>query len=380
MRICLISTEIFAWGKHGGFGRATRLIGRELARRGVEVFAVVPRRAGQREVERLDGITVMSFAPHRPLRMLGLFREIDADIHHSCEISLGTWLARRAMPDRRHMITFRDPRNLVDWALELARPSLNRAQVLANYLFESSPMLRGSVREADALYTIAHWLVPKVEAMYRPERRPRFLPTPVTIPPEPVKAALPTVCYLARLDRRKRPELFLDLAARFRGVRFLVLGKSRDPGYERRLRQRYGGRPNIEFLGMVDQFASDDHGRALAESWVMINTATREAMPNAFLEAAAHGCAILSAVDPDGFASRFGHHAARDDFAEGLEALLAGDRWRERGRLAREHVSEVFQVDRAIDLHLEAYRELMATPLGSLHGRRAGDLVEARAG
>jgi len=34
MRVCLISVEIFAWGKYGGFGRATRLIGRELAKRG----------------------------------------------------------------------------------------------------------------------------------------------------------------------------------------------------------------------------------------------------------------------------------------------------------------------------------------------------------
>ena len=379
MRICLISTEIFAWGKHGGFGRATRMIGRELAKRGVEVFAVVPRREGQRDVEQLDGITVLGFPPHRPLRMLQLFRETDADIYHSCEISLGTWLARRAMPDRRHMITFRDPRNLIDWALEIARPSLNRLQVLGNYLFESSPMLRGSVREADALYTIAHWLVPKVGSMYRPVRPARFLPTPVPIPPEPEKAAVPTVCYLARLDRRKRPELFLGLAQRFPQVRFLVLGKSRDPSYERRLRRRYGERPNIEFLGMVDQFASDGHGRVLAESWIMINTATREAMPNAFLEAAAHGCAILSSVDPDGFASQFGFHAGRDDFGDGLAALLTGDRWRECGRLARQHVSEVFRIERAIDLHLEAYRELMVTPLGSLHSRSGGDLVQARA-
>ena len=51
MKICLISVEIFAWGKYGGFGRATRIIGRELAKRGMEVFAVVPRRNGQKAVD-----------------------------------------------------------------------------------------------------------------------------------------------------------------------------------------------------------------------------------------------------------------------------------------------------------------------------------------
>jgi glycosyltransferase involved in cell wall biosynthesis len=376
MRICLISTEIFAWGKYGGFGRATRLIGRELTKRRVEVFAVVPQRAGQLPVERLDGITVLAFPLLRPLRMLELFRRVDADIYHSCEISLGTWLARRAMPDRRHMITFRDPRDLDDWWLELARPSLNRAQVLVNYLFESSPMLRGSVRRADALYTIAHWLVPKIERMYRPDRQPRFLPTPVVIPPEPVKAAAPTVCYLARLDRRKRPELFLDLAEYFPSVRFVVLGKSRDPRYERGLHRHYGGLANLQLLGMVDQFASATHGRVLGESWIMVNTATREAMPNAFLEAAAHGCAIMSAVDPDGFASRFGYHAARDDFARGLAWLLEGDRWRERGRLARQHVSEQFETSRAIDLHLEAYSALLQKPRGQLRPRELPATVQ----
>jgi hypothetical protein len=43
--------EIFAWGKYGGFGRATRIIGRELVKRGYEVYAVVPRRPGQKPVE-----------------------------------------------------------------------------------------------------------------------------------------------------------------------------------------------------------------------------------------------------------------------------------------------------------------------------------------
>ena len=66
MRICLISVEIFAWGKFGGFGRATRLIGRELAKRGHEVLAIVPRRQDQGQVEILDGITVLGFSPWQP--------------------------------------------------------------------------------------------------------------------------------------------------------------------------------------------------------------------------------------------------------------------------------------------------------------------------
>ena len=72
MRICLICVEIFAWGKYGGFGRATRLIGGALAGRGYQVAAVVPRRAGQAPVEDLDGITVYGYSASNPWSSIDL--------------------------------------------------------------------------------------------------------------------------------------------------------------------------------------------------------------------------------------------------------------------------------------------------------------------
>jgi len=238
MRICLISVEIFAWGKYGGFGRATRTIGRELARRGEEVLAVVPRREGQGRVEELDGMTVLGFPPAAPWRAAELLREADADIYHSCEPSLASWLAVRTMPDRRHMVTFRDPRDLRDWGMEFARPSLNRLQVLHNFFYENNPLVRRSIKKMDRVFTIGHYLVPKVERMYRPAVTPEFLPTPVAVPPAVQKAERPTVCYMARLDRRKRPTLFLDLAEKFPDVDFICVGKSRNGRYDRHLRER----------------------------------------------------------------------------------------------------------------------------------------------
>ena len=38
---CLIATELFAWGRHGGFGMCTRTIGKHLVERGVNVSLVV---------------------------------------------------------------------------------------------------------------------------------------------------------------------------------------------------------------------------------------------------------------------------------------------------------------------------------------------------
>jgi len=42
LKVCLVSTEILGWGLAGGFGFATRSLGRELARRGVDVHVVSP--------------------------------------------------------------------------------------------------------------------------------------------------------------------------------------------------------------------------------------------------------------------------------------------------------------------------------------------------
>jgi glycosyltransferase involved in cell wall biosynthesis len=360
MRVCLISVEIFAWGKHGGFGKAARTIGRELAARGHEVCAVVPKRGGQRPEEMLDGIRVLGFSPRAPWSAKGLLRDVDADIYHSCEPSFATWLAMRARPRRKHLVTVRDPRDFNDWGTELLYPSYSRPQVVANWLYENNPLVRRSVRRADAVFAPARCLAPKIRAIYGLASDPPFLPTPVEVPATVRKAVTPTVCYAARLDRRKRPELFLDLASRFPGVRFVLMGKSRDAGYEAALRRRSEGLANLEWMGFVDLFGSGEHSRVLGESWVMVNCAAREGLPNAFLEAAAHGCAILGSVDPDGFASRFGYHAREDDFDKGLVWLLEGERWRALGEAGRAHVLETFELGRAVDAHEAVYGEALA--------------------
>lgn len=363
MKVCLISVEIFAWGKYGGFGRATRVIGRELARRGVEVCAVIPQRGEQRPVETLDGITVLGFDRSAPWRAAEVLRECDADIYHSQEPSFGTYLAQRVMPTRKHVITLRDTRELGDWVTELQSPSLNRLQVLSNWLYEDNLFVRRAVREADLLYCAAHCLKPKAVRKYRLAAEPVFLPTPVDMPAEVRKADRPTVCYLARWDRRKRPELFFDLARRFPQVRFIAPGQSRDEVYDGQLRTQYSNLPNLEMPGHLDQFSSGRLSSMLSESWIMVNTATREGLPNAFIEAGAHGCAILSGVDPDGFASSFGTRVKDDDFASGLEYLLEADRWRERGEQARAHVRATFGMEQAIDRHLAIYHDLLAGAL-----------------
>ncbi len=359
MRICLICVEIFAWGKYGGFGRATRTIGRELAKRGIEVFAVVPRRNGQKPTEELDGITILSSPPYSLWFSKELYRTCDADIYHSQEPSMGTYLAMKAMPNRKHIITFRDPRNFQDWKIEYELPSINRLNVVTNYLYVDNFLVRGAVRRADGLFCAAEHLVPKVKLKYDLRSVPPLLPTPVAVPGNVKKAITPTVCFIARWDRRKRPEIFLELARKFPRIMFIGIGIAQDSEWDNYLREAYSNLPNLEMTGFIDQFSTNDLSSILEKSWVLVNTSMREGLPVSFLEAAANRCAILSGVDPDGFASKFGYHAKNDDFKEGLDFLLEQNRWVEKGFKGYEYVKETFELNKAVDKHIHVYEQML---------------------
>jgi glycosyltransferase involved in cell wall biosynthesis len=360
MRICFICVEIFAWGKYGGFGRSTRLIGRELAKKGIRVFAIVPRRENQKKVEDLDGIRVLSFPMTSPFASRELFQECNADIYHSQHPSFATYWAMKSMPRKKHMITFRDPKSIYDWFIEFRYPSISRLRTIFAYLNENNFLVMQAVKKADGLFCCAHYLDSKVRDLYKLKSALPFLPSPVLVPDRPMqKSSHPTVCFLARWDRRKRPELFFEMAKRFPHVRFIAAGKSQDSKWDEFLRKKYRNIPNLELTGFIDQFATDKLSGLLEKSWILVNTATREGLPTSFLEALAHRCAILSRVNPDGIAERFGYHVRDDDFTQGLEWLLENDTWRKMGENGWLYVKENYELGKVIDKHISVYSELL---------------------
>ncbi len=362
MHICIISSQYLGFGKVGGFGSMTRKLAVALAGAGHRVTVVVPRRKGQERFTERDGIRIIGLGLRQLLRGR-VYHEVNADLYHSQNPNAMTWVAMRAQPQKPHVITCRDPRDLRDWVIELRhatwRRRLKTPLVLA---FEAGPLVTAAVRRADVVGCPAHFLRDKVARMYSLKRRPILLPNLETIPEELApKADLPTVCMVGRLDRRKRPERCLRLAGAFPNVRFEIVGKAEDPRWQRKLESMAAQFPNVVMRGYVDKFASDGLCQIYGRSWVLLNTAAREGLPITFVEAAARGCAILSKVNPDDFAARFGFHAAADNFEEGLRWLLEGDRWRDRGRAAYEYVKETYDEAKALEAHLAVYRNLLAS-------------------
>jgi glycosyltransferase involved in cell wall biosynthesis len=361
--ICIVASQYFGWGAYSGFGSMPRKLASGLAAQGFPVTVITQRRKGQRPLEMVDGVAVRSYGGLNIGELIHLVRQSKAQIFHSQNPSLVTYLAEKLKPDRVHLITCRDPHSLTDWLVEFRHATVRRRFLLAhNYASESSFLVRQAVRQAHGVFCTAEFLRPKVRSIFKLPNLPGILPNLTMVPDSlPHKSERPTFVFVARWDKRKRPKRFLDLAREFPQYRFIAAGVGSSLGeirYDLRLRRRYEGLPNLEMPGIVNQFEAPlGFSQLLSEAWVLVNTAARESLPLTFLEAAAHGCALLSAVNPDQWVSRFGQQVQADDFASGVRALMA-DSPLAKGRAAYEYVKQSkHEWARALAEHIKVYQQ-----------------------
>lgn len=364
MRICFVATEVFGLGIIGGFGKIVVDLADELTRRGVEACTVTWRNKGQRKVDRLHGIPIygarrpssrLPFFLHLPnyVELASLPRACDADVYLNIELKSLAWVAQYTMKGRKHVMWFQDPYDEAAYKTMALVDSRFRWDFARKIHFNATiGLLRTACRKADLLLTQARDFIPRIERLYKPKKNIHYMPNPVRIPENsPKKASDPTVCFLGRWDPQKRVDLFFELSRKFPNIRFIAMGKSNKPEISLKLRERYNGLKNLEMPGFVSE---DEKSRILAESWILINTSVREGLPLSFLEACAHKTAILSYVNPDRFASRFGRCVDHGDFESGLKELLENDLWREKSELGYKYVSRVHAVDNVANEMLNA--------------------------
>ena len=360
-RLGILASQYFGWGTYGGFGSMSRRLAEGLKAAGREVCVIVPRRRGQQASETIGGVPVHSFDARNLGEAIRLMRAAPVDIFHSQDPTVLTYLAQRVRPECVHLVTSRDPHDGRDWWTEF-RYATNRRRLLMpfHYLTESGPLVSRAVRAAQAVFCPAQCLRPKVQRLFGLRALPGFLPNLIDVPPTVApKAARPTFVYVARFDKRKRPWLFFELARQFPDYRFVAVGQgsaSAERGYDERLRRQYQGLPNLQLTGLINRFSEPERMSAvLSEAWALVSTGAREGLPLTFLEAAAHGCAIVSQVDADGMATRFGEWAADGDFGQALRRLMRGAPL-EKGLQARDYVLAQHESSRALAAHLEVYQ------------------------
>ena len=363
MKICIVCGQVAGFGRIGGFGTMARRLAEALSRAGQDVSICVLRTADLKARQSIGNIPVIALKPQAFFFGSKVFNEFDADIYHSQEPTLGTYRMRVAHPDAKHVVTCIDPRDNDDWAEEFRRFSLKKKILYpAIRAFENSSRVHEAVKQSDHVICQTKFIIPKAMKMYGLEKKPDFIGNVIEFPEdEPIKAQKPTVCFLARLDKRKRPEYFFELAKKYPNIDFIAIGKAHDPAWDKELHDRYADLPNVDMLGYVDPFKSDTIQHVLEKSWILINTASREGLPAAFVEAASNKCAILATVNPDDFASSFGRFASSpEELDNGLDYLLEKDRWREYGVKAYEYALENFEESNVVKKHMELYENLLS--------------------
>ncbi len=232
---------------------------------------------------------------------------------------------------------------------------------VALMFFEEGPFVSWAIRRADVVAYAARFLEQKINHMYRPRVPLTFLPNIERVPSSlPNKSDTPTVCFVGRFDRRKRPELYIELSSKFPEVTFLMVGRAEDAGWQRKLEEMAAPIKNLHLLGYIDKFDDEEFYGVYESSWVFVNTASREAHPLTFFEAAGRGCAIMSFVNPDDFASKFGYWAEDEDFQAGLRYLLENDRWRSHGEEGYQYVKQHYRYDVAAKAHIDLYRKILS--------------------
>lgn len=374
MRICFIVKEIFHSGYYGGFGKTTRDIGIELTKKGHEVFIVVPKNVGQKTQETLDGITILGTPCPTPLRnprkwddiswaffrvfVPFFYKKCNADIYHSINPSVYSFLAKAIMPTKKHIISFRDLRIRTDWEQMSAKsPMLNKYYSRRRYLnMIDEPLINKAIAHADNLNAATHFLITKSMKAYNLKKPPTFLPNPCRIPERKLKKSSdPLVCFLARLDPVKRPEIFFRLAKDFPNFKFVVMGQSTNPSDHEKVIKNYKNIPNLKFLGWT---FGEQKSSILEKAWVLINTSIHEGLPNAFLEAWAHQCAVLSSTNPDNLVNNYGYYLNKKDenFATGLKKLIETDLWKENGKKGQNYVKETHDFNKILKQHLQLYK------------------------
>jgi len=291
---------------------------------------------GQPERARIDGIEVfrifglkqglplLRFLHPRVTSMWRALREVDADIYYCRSVS--PWVGVIAEFCRRHgrraIYAGASDRDFVPGQggqMRHARDRwlFRRGLAAVDAIVAQNEMQRASCRETygrDAL----------------------VIPSCYELPEKRQAAARDCVLWVGTLHENKRPELFLELAARLPQRRFVLIGGPRQgsEAFYERIRAQAAAAPNVTLTGFLPL--------AQVEPWfdraaVLVNTSTYEGMPNTFLQAWARGVPTVATVDVGASVHRVAPTA--DRLEEDIEAAFSdpslGARCREY--FARQH-------------------------------------------
>ena len=373
MKILQIVTLVTPDGAYGGPLRVATNQAKALADRRIDTTLIASARGfGHRLPSEYDGQKIRLFRA----------RQIPGGIGFAGVYSPGmmVWLLRHAR--NYDVIHIHCARDLVTLPAALLAKALRVPIVLQTHgMIDRSD--RKLARVVDVIATTGALRAAKLVLHLTPEERialveigapeeslrflPNGVPSPAQVKSNRQKPGL--VLYLARLEERKRPEMFVRLAADihrdFPGLRFELVGPDEGQGDEvRRLIRDLDAESYVSWSGPLP---AEETGRKLAEASLYVLPSVNEPFPMSVLESLSVGTpAIVSSSC--GLASSIKRHGSGVVFDESLSDLIQvtrfvlsqSNRLSEMSERAIEMVQQSFNMDSIAGKLAQYYRQASA--------------------
>jgi glycosyltransferase involved in cell wall biosynthesis len=342
----------------GGAEVQQALLARQLAARGHRVTMICID-YGQPEGARVDGVTVLRcfrkdaglpvlrFAHPRLTSMWRALAAASADVYYCRSASM--WIGVVAEYARRNgaraVYAGASDKDFVEGLGGQIRLARDR------WLF------RRGMAAADAIVAQNEFQRSQCLATYG--REPVVIPSCYALPRGAARGQGEQVLWVGMLHANKRPELFVELAARLPRRRFVMIGGPRagDRGFYEAMATRARGVPNLEFCGFLP-FAEVE--KRFDRARVLVNTSEYEGMPNTFLQAWARGVPTVATVD----AGAPGHKGVRgiEDLQEEVEKLFREEPWKAASRACRAYFARNHSCEEAIARYEDLFDHILETP------------------
>jgi glycosyltransferase involved in cell wall biosynthesis len=235
------------------------------------------------------GVPVLRFVHPRLTTMWRVLREVDADVYYQRSSAMWTGIIAEfcRRNGKRSIYAGASDRDFEIGQEQIVhardRWLYRRGLALVDRIVAQNPYQIESCRRNHQRQAV---LIP---SCYEPPAQSR-----------PASAANDRILWVGTIHGYKRPELFLDIAERLPGRRFVMIGgpsvggERLKAGYFEAIRDRAATLPNVEFTGFLPL--------AQVEPWfdrarVLVNTSVYEGMPNVFLQAWARGVPTVATVD-----------------------------------------------------------------------------------
>lgn len=151
------------------------------------------------------------------------------------------------------------------------------------------------------------------------------------------------ILWVGTLVHVKRPEMFVELAARLPQYQFVMVGGARpaEQALFDEVNRKARDVSNLRLTGFVPY---DEVGAYFAQAFLLVNTSSVEGFPNTYLQAWCRGVPVVGTFDADRLIQRYGLGRKCDDVDElvsAVDELMKNDELREgMGKAAQSYAKE----------------------------------------